>query len=386
MPSPKRPVKGPANRPAKGSPKQAARGSAKRPAKVQRWIDVITALLRRHYAIDFKELAKEVPAYSKPGKENDALMQMFERDKAELRILGVPIETLDGEDGSQSTYRLTSRSFYLPLLQVSRKGAPLRPPHRPSGVGYSAIPVLAFEPDELVMIARAAARVQQMQHQLLADHAATAVRKLAFDVAVGDGGIREVMLNPFQPQDSAVLDALDHAVRRRKRVAFNYRSMERNVQARRYVEPYGLVFLSGLWYLVALDVEADALRHFRVSRISDPVANTAKPQSTDFATPTGFDLWSHAGSKRAWELGDGDAKTVLVRFDRSTAYAVAGAELGESDPDNPDCRRFVVRRPDAFVRWLLSFGGAARPVSPKPIVRALRELARQTANLYEAKS
>ena len=378
MPKAKSSAKRPARSPAKGS--------ARRPAKVQRWIDVITALLRRHYAIDFKVLAKEVPAYSKPGKENDALMQMFERDKAELRTLGVPIETLEGEDGSQSTYRLTSRSFYLPLLQVSRKGAPPKPPHRPTGVGYNAIPVLAFEPDELVMIAHAAARVQQMQHQLLADHAATAVRKLAFDVAVGDGGIRELMLNPFQPQDSAVLDALDRAVRRRKRVKFNYRSMERDVQARRDVEPYGLVFLSGLWYLVARDVEADALRHFRVSRISEPVVNTAKPQSADFATPTGFDLWSHAGSKRAWELGDGDAKTVVVRFDRSTAYAVAGAELGESDPDNPDCRRFVVRRPDAFVRWLLSFGGAAHPVSPKPIVRALRELARQTADLYEAQS
>lgn len=370
-----------AKRPAKRPPK----GSAKRPAKVQRWIDVITALLRRHYPIDFKELAKEVPAYSKPGKADDALMQMFERDKAELRTLGVPIETLKGAGGSQSTYRLTSRSFYLPLLQISRKGAPLRPPRRPSGVGYNALPVLAFEPDELVMIARAAARVQQMQHQLLADHAATAVRKLAFDVAVGDGGIREVMLNPFQPQDSAVLDALDHAVRRRKRVEFNYRSMERDVQARRDVEPYGLVFLSGLWYLVARDVEADALRHFRVSRISEPVVSTAT-QRPDFAPPQGFDLWPHAGSKRAWELGDGDAKTVLVRFDRSTAYAVAGAELGESDPDNPDCRRFVVRRPDAFVRWLLSFGGAARPVSPKPFVQALRELARRTADLYEAQS
>lgn len=366
--------------------KSPAKGSAKRPAKVQRWIDLITALLRRRGPIDFHQIATEVPAYSKPGKSYDAMMQMFERDKAELRTLGVPIVTSVGESGSQSTYGLSSRSFYLPLLQVKKQGAPLRPPARPTGMGYGAIPILAFEPDELVMIARAASRVQQMQHPMLADQAATAVRKLAFDVAVGDGGIREVMLAPFQAVDPDVLDELDQAVRRRKRVEFDYRSMERNVHARRDVEPYGLVFLSGLWYLVARDVEADALRHFRVSRISNPSVNTAKPQSADFDTPIGFNLWSHAESKRAWELGDGDAKTVVVRFDRSSAYAVAGAELGELDPDTPDCRRFVVRRPEAFARWILSFGGAAIPVSPKPLVRAVRDLARRTAGLYKSTS
>lgn len=356
--------------------------SAKRPAKIQRWIDLISALLRRHYPVSFEELSNEVPAYNKEGQSDDALMRMFERDKDELRGLGVPIETLVGDDGSMATYRLKSRSFYLPFLQVNATGAPPKAPPRPVGVGYNAIPVLAFEPDELMMIARAAMRVQQMQHPMLAADAATAVRKLAFDVAIGDGGIREVMLAPFQQQDPDVLDVLDDAVRRRKRVDFNYRSMERDVHSRRSVEPYGLVFRSGLWYLVARDVAADALRNFRVSRISEPEVNATKALSTDFDAPPGFSIWSHAESPQAWELGDGDAQHVVVHFDRSRAYAAAGAELGEADPNDATCRRFVVRRPESFVRWLLSFGGAARPVSPQPIVDAWRELARRTAALY----
>lgn len=356
--------------------------SAKRPAKVQRWIDLIAALLRRYYPVTFEQIAAEVPAYANDAQAHDARMRMFERDKDELRALGVPIESVADSDGTVSSYRLKSRAFYLPYLQLANDGAPPEAPHRPRGPGYQSLPLLAFEPDELAMIARAATRVQQMRHPALAADAATALRKLAFDVAVMDGGVREIMLSPFPPQDPDVLDVLDDAVRRRKRVDFSYRSMERDVHSRRDVHPYGLVFLSGLWYLVAYDVSADALRHFRVSRISEPVVNGAKAQTADFELPGGFDLWSHAESRQSWELGDGDAESVSVRFTTVNAYAASGAELGAPDPDQPGCRRFVVRRPEAFVRWLLSFGGDTRPVAPDTIVQAWHDLARQTAALY----
>jgi proteasome accessory factor B len=356
--------------------------SAKRPPKVQRWIDLIAALLRFHYPVTFEQLSADVPAYANAGQAQDARMRMFERDKDELRELGVAIETAEDENGSLSLYRLKSRSFYLPYIQVAEDGAAPAAPHRPQGLGYQSLPILAFEPDELEMIARAAKRVQQMRHPTLAADAATAVRKLAFDVAVIDGDVREVVLSPFAEQDPAVLDVLDDAVRRRKRVELNYRSIERDVHSRRTVEPYGLLFLSGQWYLVARDATADALRHFRVSRISGPVANPAKPQSPDFEQPPSFDLWSHAVSRQAWELGDGDAVSVSVKFDAADIYAAAGAELGAPDADVPGCRRFTVRRPDAFVRWLLSFGGAATPITPDEIVTAWRESARQVIALY----
>ena len=347
-------------------------------------MDLIAALLRVHYPVTFEQLAADVPAYANADQAPDARMRMFERDKDELRGLGVPIESVADDDGAISRYRLRSRSFYLPYVQVADAAspAPAPAPRRPRGPGYQALPILAFEPDELAMIARAATRVQQMRHPALAADAATAVRKLAFDVSVVDGGVREVILSPFKQQNPAVIETLDEAVRRRKRTDFRYRSLERDVDSRRSVNPYGLVFLSGQWYLVAHDLTADALRHFRVSRISDPAANAAKPQSPDFDVPPDFDLWSHAVSRQSWELGDGDAIGVTVRFDQSSAYAAAGAELGEVDPSDGECRRFTVRRPDAFVRWLLSFGGAARPVAPEPIVTAWHELARRTMALY----
>ncbi|MCX5765621.1 MAG: WYL domain-containing protein [Gemmatimonadetes bacterium] len=356
--------------------------SAKRPAKVQRWMDVIVALLRFRYPISFETLSHEVPAYADPEQTTEARMRMFERDKDELRTFGVPIETVTDPSGVSSTYRLQSRAFYLPYLHVAEDGAPPSTPKRLSGLGYQGLPVLAFEPDELVMIARAANRVQQMQHPSLAADAATAVRKLAFDVPFVDGHAHEVMLQSSQDIHTDVLDILDTAVRRRKRLDIEYRSMERNANSERGIEPYGLIFLSGNWYLVARDITADALRHFRVSRISHAVMNPLKSQTPDFATPAGFDLWSHTKSRQAWELGDDDATQVTVRFDQSDRFAAAGAELGEAAGDDENCRRFVVRRPDAFVRWLLSFGGTATPVSPPSIGEALHALATSTATLY----
>jgi len=359
--------------------------SAKRPAKVQRWIDLIAALFRNHFPVSFDELRKDVPAYANRDQADDARMRMFERDKDELRELGVPLESVNVGDGV-TMYRLRSREFYLPYLTVVEHGVRSKPPVHPEGLGYKSLPTLAFEPDELAMIARAAHRVQQMQHPALAADAATAMRKLAFDVPLVEGGVREIMLSPFRPQDPAVLDVLDDAVRRRKRVEFSYRSMERDVTSQRTVEPYGLVFLSGLWYLVGRDTDADALRHFRASRISEPKVNHLKVQSTDFALPDDFNLWIHAESHQAWELGDGDATVVTVRFDTATPSGASGAALGAPSKKHRHCREFIVRRPESFVRWLLSFGGAAVPVSPGAVTDAWRALARSTAALYAAEA
>jgi proteasome accessory factor B len=356
--------------------------SAKRPAKVQRWVDLITALLRRGSPVSFETLSHEVPAYSNPRQAHDARMRMFERDKDELRALGVPIDTAFDGDGNPTLYLLKSRTFYLPYVSVSSTGQPTVAPHRPHGMGYQGLPLLAFTPDQLALVIRAARRVQQMRHPALAADADSALRKLAHDVSLaGDHG-REVTLPSPAHEDASVLDALDGAVRRRKVVTFRYHSIERDVTAERAVHPYGLLFISGAWYLVAHDPAAGAIRNFRVSRIAGAVVNPLRAQTSDFTIPGDFDLWKRAESRRAWELGDDDAVTVIVRFDASNAYAAAGAEVGTLLRDG--ARSFVVRRQEPFVRWLLSFGGAAHPLLPKPIVSAWHDLARRTAALYRS--
>lgn len=352
--------------------------AAKRPPKVQRWIDLVAALLRYHYPVGFDTLCEEVPAYRDPAKKRDAVLRMFERDKDELRALGVPIESVLNDDGVPDRYRLRARDFYLPYLSVVDDATPRR---RTAGYSYRALPILAFLPDELELIVRAGQRVQQLGDPLLAHHAATALRKLAHDVAVAAGPSSE-LIAAEPPHDAALLATLDDAIRRRKRVTMAYHSIGRNHTGARTVEPLGLIFISSAWYLIANDPDADAVKQFRVRRITSATVHSARPQSPDFTAPAGFSLAPYATSRHPWELGDQDAVDAEVRFTGSSGAAEEARQLGQPVAAHPTHRRFRVRRPEAFARWLLALGGEAEPVAPAAVVTAWRTLAAQTAAHY----
>jgi predicted DNA-binding transcriptional regulator YafY len=151
------------------------------------------------------------------------------------------------------------------------------------------------------------------------------------------------------------------------------------------VEPYGLVFLTGHWYLVAFDPTANGMRQFRVSRIRQAVM-ASRPQHPDFAVPATFDLSTYAASRRAWELGSGEQERIIVAFRGDSGLVAQGSQLGDDAPEWPGelpdaqpsadtlWRAFSVRRRDPFLRWLLSFAGEARPVAPPTVVAAWRDL------------
>lgn len=348
-------------------------------SKLQRWTDLLAALLRRHAAVDFETLRREVPAYADPDRKHDALMRMFERDKDELRALGVPIETSADPDGNLSRYRLGSRDFYLPYLQLAQDRS--RPPARPRGPGYQSLQTLAFEPEELDAIARAAHRVRKLGDPALAGAASRALRRLGHDLPVPRESANELIALD-QHAAAETLDALNDALRRRKRLQCSYRSMHRDAEGRREVEPYGLAFLSGHWYLIARDVTADAIRQFRVSRISDVSVNTQRAQSADFEVPADFDLATHARSRQAWELGDAEQVEVTVRFVVENGFTIPALKLGEPLPGDASRRVFRVRRPDSFALWILGFAGDVVVESPAAMVEQLRELARSTLAQY----
>jgi hypothetical protein len=87
--------------------------------KLQRWVDLLAALLIRQRHATFEELAKDVPGYDLAHGKRDSVLRTFERDKDELRRFGVPIDTVEDSDGEPVGYRLERKAFYLPYLMVS---------------------------------------------------------------------------------------------------------------------------------------------------------------------------------------------------------------------------------------------------------------------------
>ncbi|MFN2326832.1 MAG: helix-turn-helix transcriptional regulator [Gemmatimonadales bacterium] len=349
------------------------------PAKTQRWVDLIAALLRRHYAASFEELARDVPGYQDPDQQFEARRRMFERDKDELRKFGVPIQTTDNAEG-EIGYQLRRRDFYLPYIAVLEEGRenPLAP--RVAGDGYRGLPTLAFEPDELRAIYDVGPRLLSLRIASLLDDARSALRKL---------GASPVPPPPPEQASaaelSAAFDTLNDALARRKLVTFSYHSLSSSSHTSRTAQPYGLVALGHQWYLVAVEVGDTIIKQFRLNRMSDVSANPKAPGTHDYEIPPDFNLREHARLRPAWDLGSADAIDALVEVRKRNGTTRVVERLGDAVEGHPDQRMFRVRRHDTFVRWLLGQAGGAVPIEPPELVARYREMARETLARYEGK-
>jgi len=351
-------------------------------SKLQRWTDLIAALLARRLGASFLELARDVPAYSQGASEEhkESVKRTFERDKDELRDFGIPIETLGADDNDETRYRLRATDFYLPFLAL-QDGE--RAPAAARAEGYRSLGLVTLTPDDLSFIGAAIARLEQLGDPALTADVRSAANKLAFDLPLFESVNSDVTLvDANVGADPKLFDLLGDALRNRKLVTFNYQKPSSDKVTERRVEPLGLFFINANWYLAARDRTRGEIRNFRLSRISKPVVNKKTPRTADYDVPPDFRLREHARSKDAWELGEAESVVAEVRFAGAGGATAAAARVGESVPGQADVRRFPVRRMDVFARWLLSFGGDARPVSPTELVEMYRKGVAETLSLY----
>jgi predicted DNA-binding transcriptional regulator YafY len=326
-------------------PHPSARGAVGAGSKVQRWIDLLASLLGRHYPATLDEIARDVPAYVRPGLAKEAIRRMFERDKSDLRGLGVNIETIPLEEGESIAYRLLARDFYLPYLTLAMpRGRSRAASQRVGRYGYRALPAVLFEPEELRFLAEAGQRVAAIGDADLATAAANALRKLRYDLTnVASIEPSEHIIQPRTWPDLGVMRALTDALRARKRAEIEYHTMGSDTRTRRTIEPYGLFLVSGHWYLAARDVDKENVRTFRVSRIGSPRPNARRPRTPDYEIAPSFSLREHARSRKAWDIGDGDTLEAVVEFVGETGALTAAAPRGEPGPGVAAPRAMKVR-------------------------------------------
>ena len=275
--------------------------SRARHPRVRRLIDLLAALLRRRYRATCDELFREVPAYAH-APNRDALLRAFERDKDALRSLGVPIHTVSEEEGEPVGYVLRRREFYLPYIDVARQSGQALVER----TGYRDLARVVLSDDEIAALDAAAMRVRQLGDPALSADAEAAIRKLAFDLPAGTF----VSLSPLvvvaqdAPVEAGVCELLEWALLHRKRATFSYRSPGSSDAERHEVEPCGLFFRAGHWYLAAFDAGRAGIVDFSVEHISELEVNVLRVQSPDYELPAGFDLRRHAGGRWDWPAGD----------------------------------------------------------------------------------
>ncbi len=224
--------------------------------KTERLLGLVVCLLSTRRYLTAHQVRRAVPGYP---EQDDLFKRMFERDKEDLRELGVPLETgvnhpFDEEPG----YRIRQQAYELPELRL--------------------------EADEAAVLGLAA---RVWQHAALAGAAAGALLKLraAGIDAAGPGGDtagdRPVAygIEPRLGTPEPAFGPLWEAVRDRRPVTFSYRAAGRSEPQRRELEPWGVVNYKGRWYVAGRDRARDATRVFRLSRIAGQVRFCGPPGS-----------------------------------------------------------------------------------------------------------
>ncbi|MBT2474902.1 WYL domain-containing protein, partial [Microbacterium sp. ISL-103] len=94
--------------------------AARIPAE-ERLTNLVVALMATEIGLTKQQILDNVSGYRQradAGARSDALEKMFERDKDELRTLGVPVETIgdpaDPNDLREARYRIPQAEYDLP--------------------------------------------------------------------------------------------------------------------------------------------------------------------------------------------------------------------------------------------------------------------------------
>ena len=163
--------------------------------------------------------------------------------------------------------------------------------------------------------------------------------------------------------DVPALPALFDAYRRRARVTFRYRGGPRRL------DPYGILFRNGHWYVVGFDADREAIRAFRADRIESAV-ESGPPAA--FERPEGFDPAS-ALRDEPWRFGDEEPVEAMVLVSPTQAGWVE-ADLGapavaERREDGSVVVRMAVTNREAFRSFVLGLLDHAEVLGP-PELRA----------------
>ncbi len=268
-------------------------------SKVERLTNLVIALLSTRGYLAADKIRSSVAGYD--SSSDEAFSRMFERDKTELRDLGIPLET-----GKASAFD-------------TKEG------YRINRDAYALAPV-ALTTDEAAAVAVATQLWESPELVTAAQGALLKLRAAGVDV---DPDSPVAIASPTGPTglrgSERVLGVLLSAIDSGQVVQFPHRPSRAEPYTVRTVEPWGVVTEKGRWYLVGHDRDRNATRVFRLSRIADELTPIGDPDAV--AAPDGVDLRAIVAEAVA-DAPTGVRARVWVADGRATALRRAGKPLG----------------------------------------------------------
>ncbi|KGN38678.1 helix-turn-helix transcriptional regulator [Knoellia subterranea] len=325
----------------------AATGPA---AKTERLLNLVLVLLYTRRPLSKAQIRGLVPQYGETAS-TEAFDRMFERDKDELRALGVPLATeeIDAFHEDEPGYRIHQRDYALPDLE--------------------------FEPDELAVLGLAS---RSWAHASMAGPAAQALRKLrAAGVERDEGAL--IGIEPRLRTKEPAFDAVKDAVLSRTPITFTYRRPESSEASVRRVQPWSLVQWNGRWYLTGFDLDRDDTRVFRLSRVDGGVRTAGRAGS--FEVPA--DHEARIMVQRSAPRGEARPARLLVR--PGAAHSLRRRATSSSEVDSGWTELAIeFRDVDGFAAEIAGHADNVQVVEPADLVERVQTQLRAVLAVHEA--
>ncbi len=246
-------------------------------AKTERLLNLTIALLATRRGLRKSQVRLAVPQYAECDGDG-AFDRMFERDKDELRAIGVPLLTTQTDPWGdvEDAYRIDAEAYALGDVNLT-----------PAQLAVFGLASRMW--DQAAMSAASTRALLKLQ-ALGVEPDPDAVMGISPRVRAAEPGF----------------DPLYRATRERYPVSFGYRAAASDGVATRMVEPWTLALRRGIWYLACFDRDRQAPRVFRLSRMSGPWRRIGPPgsvavPSTDRVTHALASLdrpWGHPGPEQ----------------------------------------------------------------------------------------
>ncbi|MFJ1599173.1 helix-turn-helix transcriptional regulator [Streptomyces sp. NPDC088261] len=314
-------------------------------AKAERLMNLALCLLGTRRPLSKRELRGSIEAYLEAGTD-DSFNRMFERDKDDLRELGLVIETVENLDGDTG---------YLARRDSNR------------------LPAITLDAEEAAALGLAAKVWQQARLAGAASGALQKLRAAGMPEAEDSYEAHHSALEPRIPVHEAAFEPLMLACRDRRPVVFDYRKGNAATAESRQVEPWTLECWRGHWYLAGWDRDRGAERVFRLSRITGRV----RSRSGSFSAPVP-DVVTVRETVESW-AGETATRSALIRLRAGAGYplrsrALSSRELGDGWDE------LEIPYGHGLDAWLVEFGPDVAVVEPADlradVVERLRAVAK----------
>jgi proteasome accessory factor B len=297
--------------------------------KTERLLSLVVCLLSASRYLTAAQIREAVPGYP---ESFEAFKRMFERDKDELRELGIPLETgTNSSSDDEVGYRISRQAYVLPDITL--------------------------EPDEAAVLGLAARVWRRAELAGAAEGALLKLRAAGIDAEE----LTQPGIEPRLQTGEAAFGPLWEAVRDRRAVSFAYRGAGRSEAQQRRLEPWGVVNRNGRWYVVGLDTERGEQRVFRLSRVDGPVTFTGPAGAVQ--VPAGTDV---RAAVRNWDFEPAAQLTGVLRVRRGAGYGLRRHAVSEEPSPLPGWDTVQVRYSDTgwWSEHLASFGADVVVIEP----------------------